>query len=125
MWNAEPNYKSCITEGLGLEGTIKDHPVPPPAMGRDPFPQPRVLRAPSSLALNPAREGAAIAPLGSLDQGPTTLRGKSFFLTADLNLPVFTLKPFPLVLSLQALVNSPLQLSHRPLQPLAGCSSPG
>ena len=27
-------------------------------MGRDTFHQPRVLRAPSNLALNPAREGA-------------------------------------------------------------------
>jgi len=34
-------------------------------MGRDPFPQPRVLRAPSNLALSPAREGAATASLGS------------------------------------------------------------
>jgi len=90
-----------ITERFGMEGTlqiISCHPTGP-AMGRDPFPQPRVLRAPSSLALNPAREGAAIASLGSLGQGLTTLTGKSFFLIADLNLPVFSLKPSPLVLS--------------------------
>ena len=80
-------------------------------MGRDPFPQPRVLRAPSSLALNPAREGAATAPLGSLGQGLTTLRGKSFFLRCDLNLPAFSLKPSPLVLSLQARVWSLQQCS--------------
>jgi len=40
-----------------------------------------VLRAPSSLALNPAREGAATASLGKLGQGLTTLMGKNFFLT--------------------------------------------
>jgi len=48
---------------------------------RDPFPQPRVLRAPSNLALNPAREGAATASLGNLGQGLTTLSVKNFFLT--------------------------------------------
>jgi len=42
-------------------------------MGRDPFHQPRLLPAPSNLALNPAREGAATASLGSLGQGLTTL----------------------------------------------------
>jgi len=45
-------------------------------MGRDPFHLPRVLPAPSNLALNPAREGAATASLGSLGQGLTTLRVK-------------------------------------------------
>ena len=35
-------------------------------MSRDIFHQPRVLRAPSNLALNPAREGAATASLGNL-----------------------------------------------------------
>jgi len=38
-------------------------------MGRDTFHQTRVLKAPSNLALNPAREGAATASLGSLGQG--------------------------------------------------------
>jgi len=33
-------------------------------MSRDIFHQPRVLQAPSNLALNTAREGAATAPLG-------------------------------------------------------------
>ena len=42
-------------------------------MGRDPFPQPRVLRALSKLALNPAREGAATASLGRPGQGLSTL----------------------------------------------------
>jgi len=75
-------------------------------MGRDTFHQPRVLRALSSLALNTAREGAATAALGNLCQGLTTLRGKNFFLISNPNLPSFSLKPSPLVLSLHALVPS-------------------
>lgn len=38
-------------------------------------------------------------------QGVTTLRGKSFFLKSHLNLS--SIKSFPLVLSIQALVKSP------------------
>jgi len=76
-------------------------------MSRDIFHQPRVLRAPSSLALDTAREGAATASLGSLGQCFTTLMGKNFFLIPDLNLPSFSLQPFPLVLSLHTLVKSP------------------
>jgi len=90
-------------------------------MVRDPFHQPRVLQAPSNLALSTAREGAATASLGNLGQGLTTLRVKNFFLISDLNLPSFSLQPSPLVLSLQTLVQAPLQLSQ-PLQALAGCS---
>jgi len=76
-------------------------------VSRDSFHQPRVLRAPSNLALSTAREGAATAPLGSLGQGLTTLMGKNFFLLSHLNLPSFSLQPFPLVLSLHPLVQSP------------------
>ena len=67
-------------------------------MSRDPFHQPGVLKAPSNLVLNPAREGAATAPLGSLGQAFTTRRVKNFFLISNLNLPSFSLKPLPLVL---------------------------
>ena len=42
-------------------------------MSRHIFHQTRLLRAPSKLALNPAREGAATASLGNLDQCLTTL----------------------------------------------------
>jgi len=50
-----------------LEGTFKDH-IFDDALGRDPFHQPRLLQAPSNLALNPAREGAATASLGNPGQ---------------------------------------------------------
>jgi len=46
-------------DDLGWKGPYRSPCFNPPAMGRDPFHQPRVLAAPSNLALNPAREGAA------------------------------------------------------------------
>jgi len=93
--------------GLGWKGPSKIVSFQPPAMGRDPFHQPRVLQALSSLALNPAREGAATASLGNLGQGLTTLMVKKFFLISNLNLPSFSLEPSPLVPSPHALVTSP------------------
>jgi len=46
---------------------------------------------------------------------------KNFFLISNLNLPSFSLQPFPLVLSLHTLVNKvPLRPSCRPLQVLEG-----
>ena len=75
-----------ITEWLGLEGILKIIWFHPPAMSRDIFHQNRVLTAPSNLALNPAREGAATASLGNLGQGLTTLMGKNFFLTSRLEM---------------------------------------
>jgi len=76
-------------------------------MSRDPFHQSRVLRAPSNLVLNTSREGAATASLGSLGQCFTTTMVKNFFLISNLNLPSFSLEPFPLVPSLHTLVKSP------------------
>jgi len=78
----------------------------PPVVGRDTFHQTRSLRAPSNLALNTAREGAATASLSNLGQGLTTLIVKKFFLVSNLNLPSFSLKPLPVVLARQALVKS-------------------
>jgi len=78
-----------------------------PAISRDIFHQTRLLRAPSNLAFNTAREGAATVSLGSLGQGLTTVMGKNFFLISNRNLPSFSLEPFPLVLSLHTLVRSP------------------
>jgi len=60
-------------------------------MGRDPFHQPTVLRAPSNLALNTAREGAATASLGNLGNGLTILTGKNFFFISNLNLLIYSL----------------------------------
>ena len=72
--------------------------------------------------LNTSREGAATASLGNLCQCFTTLTVKNFFLISNLNLPSFSLKLFPLVLSLHTLWKVPLHPSCRPLQVLEGCS---
>jgi len=65
-------------------------------MGRDPFHQPRVPNAPSSLALSAARERAATSSLGNLGQGLTALTGKNFCLISNLNyLPSYSLKQWP------------------------------
>ncbi|XP_074680765.1 repressor of RNA polymerase III transcription MAF1 homolog isoform X1 [Strix aluco] len=69
-------------------------------MGRDIFNEIKLPKAPSNLALNPSREGAATASLGNLCQGLAPLTGKNFCLRSDLNLPSFSLDPFPLVRSL-------------------------
>jgi len=56
-------------------------------MSRDIFHQTKLLRAPSNLALNTAREGAATASLGSLGQSLTTLMARNCFPISNLNLP--------------------------------------
>ena len=58
--------------GLGCKG-----PERPPATVRDIPHQPRLLPAPSSLALSPARDGAPTAALGSLFVCLTTLTEKN------------------------------------------------
>jgi len=62
-------------------------------MSRDIFHYTRLLRAPSSLALNTSREGASTASLGNLFQCFTTIMVKNFFLISSLNLPSFSLEP--------------------------------
>jgi len=76
-------------------------------MGRDTFHWTRLLKAPSNVALNTSREGAAITALGNLFQTLTSLTVKDFFLIFGLKIPSLSLKPLPLVLSLHALVKRP------------------
>jgi len=76
-------------------------------MGRDTFHYTRLLKAPSNLAFNTAREGAATTSLGNLFKCLPILIVKNFFLISNLNLPFFSLKPLSLVLSLHAPVKSP------------------
>ena len=75
-------------------------------MGRDNCHQTRLLQALTNLALDAAREGAATVSLANLCRCLTTSTVKNFFLISSLNLPSFSLKPLPLVLSLQSLVKS-------------------
>lgn len=59
-------------------GDLKGHVIPPPAIGRDTFHYPMVLRALSSLALDTSGDPeAATAALGNLWQGLTTLMGRA------------------------------------------------
>jgi len=102
----EPFYHRII-EWFGLEGTLKTISFQPRAMSRDTFHYTRLLKAPSNLALDTAREGADTASLGNLFQCLNTLIIKNFFFITSLNLSSFSLKPLPLVLSLHALVKSP------------------
>ena len=78
---------------------LTDHLVPTPSA--------RMLKAPSNLALNTARKGTATTSLSNMCQGLTTLTVKNFFPISNLNLPFFSLKPSPLVLSLHTLIKSP------------------
>ncbi|XP_064276806.1 FGFR1 oncogene partner 2 isoform X2 [Passer domesticus] len=55
-------------------------------MYRDTFHYPRLLSAPSNGALDIVRKKPAIASLGTLRQGPSTLTGKNFFPISNLNL---------------------------------------
>jgi len=79
-----------MESGLGWKGPYRASRSNPLAMGRDPFHQPRVLRAPSNLALNPAREGAT--SLGNLrvnNLEDTTHRWKKM---VDLNQTLYVVK---------------------------------
>jgi len=114
-WGGARSWKDIESQnGLGWKGPYRSSSSSPPAMSRDTFHYTRLLRAPSSLALNIAGEGTATASLGNLCQCPVTLTVKNFFLLSTLNLPSFSLKPLPLVLSLHALVKVPQQLSCKP-----------
>ena len=75
-----------------------------PAVSMDTYHKSRLLKAPSSLALNTSRTPAT--SLGNLFQCLTTLIVKNFFLLSNLNFPSFSLKPLLLVLSLHTLVKT-------------------
>jgi len=124
-----PQYTKSQNHRMHWVGMdLKDHP---PSNPHATFHQTRLLKAPSNLALNTAREGAATASLGNPGQGLTTLTVKNFFLTSNLNLTSFSLKPLPLVLSLLVKSPSPAVLqapsgTGRPQSGLpGGFSSPG
>ena len=84
-------------------------------MGRDIFHQPGLLRAPSNLALNTAREGAATASLGNLCWCFITLMVKNFLQISALLVYSHSPLPYHYTPSWKA----PLHPSWRPLQALA------
>jgi len=67
--------------------------------------------------LNVSRDGASTASLGNPFQCFTTLIVKNFFLISSLNLPCFSLKPLPLILSLLSLLKRLSPSFHPPVPP--------
>jgi len=70
------------------------------------LPWARLLSTPSNLALNASGDKASTASLSILCQCLTTLSGRNFLHISHLNLPSFSLKSLPLVLSLSDCVKS-------------------
>ena len=95
-----------IIECFRLEGAFRGHLVQPLCSEQGQFNYIRLLRDPSNLTLNVSRDGASTTSLGNLFQCFTTLSVKNAFLISSLNLPSFSLKPSPLVLSQQPLLKS-------------------
>ena len=85
------NYRDI--EPFELEGTLKGHPVQLPHSDQG------HLQASSSLTLGVSRDGTSTTSLCNPFQCFITLIVTNFFLISSLNLPSFSLKPLPLVLS--------------------------
>jgi len=103
MQQPDPVDNRRITEWLGLEGTSRIMKLQGPCLRQGHQPPYLILdqaaQAPSNLALNTSRDGRDIHSLsGQLFQRLTTLIGKNFPLTSNLNLPSFNLKSFPYVI---------------------------
>ena len=120
-------------KGLGWKGPLRPSSSNCLLQAGSPPTRPGCSTAPSSVALNASEEGASTASLGKLFQCLTALTGRNFFLISSLNLSSSSLKPFPFVLLLPALIKRPslafLQppsRTGRPLQdPLRAFSSTG
>ncbi|XP_041342809.1 uncharacterized protein LOC121364012 [Pyrgilauda ruficollis] len=112
-----------ITKWFGLEGTSKGDPIQFSAMGRDSSHYPRLLQAPSSLAWNTSRDGAATVSLDNLCQWFNTLIVKIFLLnlTISSKMPSTALShgKFPQALKVSLLTAMSLGLALG----LAACSS--
>lgn len=94
---------------LWVQRNLKDHLIPPPA----------TLPACSSLAWDTSRD-----PEQPPVPGAPILTGKGFFRVPNRNFPCVSVKPFPLALSLQLLVENPsLALLHTPSDPGKGCEA--
>ena len=95
-----------IIELLELKRNVNGHPVQLPCNEQGHLHVIKELRTLSSLTLNVSRDGASTASQDFLFQCLTIFIVKNYFLISDLNLPPFSLKPFPLVLSQQTLLKS-------------------
>ena len=81
----------------------------------------RLPRALSNLTLKASKDGKSTTSPSNLFQCLTTLTVKDLFLISNLNLPSLSLKPFPLVLSLQTLLKTVPFFPVAPFQILKGC----
>ena len=88
-----------------LERELKAHTAPTPAMGRAAPHQLRLPRAPSNLALSASRDWGTTASLGSCASA-SPHSGERISPTLNLNLSTFSIKPFPLYLSLSTCVKN-------------------
>jgi len=92
-----------IVESFALKGPLNTILSNSPAMNRDS--QIMLLRALYSLALNVSKDRTFTTSLGNPFQWLNTLIVESVFLTPNLNLPSFSLKPFPLAISQEILLS--------------------
>ena len=99
--------------------TLKITWFQPPCRGQGHLPLDQVVQSPVQPGLEHCQGGASTASLGNLCPCLITLTVKNSFLISNLNLPSFSLKPLPLVLSLHALVKipSPAFLQASPWKP--------
>jgi len=77
-----------------------------PAVSRDTYSWSGCSEPSSSLTLDVSRDGASTTSLGNLCQCLTTITAKNLFLISKLNLTSISLKPLPLVISQQTLLES-------------------
>ena len=108
--------QNCLTQ-KGLLKAIQSNFL---AVNRDTYSQIRVLKAWSSQTLSVSKNRAFTTFLGNMCQCLTTLV-KKFYLISNLNLPSFSLRPFPLVLSQQTLLKSTSFYFYSALLILKGC----
>ena len=89
-----------ILEWLGLEGTLKIIKIQPPCHMQGCQPPDEAAQGPIQPDLEYLQRWGHPQPLCSLFHRLTILQVKNFFLTYNLNIPPFSLKPFLLVPSL-------------------------
>ena len=106
-----------IIEPLELEGTFEDHLVQLLYNEQEHVQLDQAAQGLiHSFTLKVSSDGASTTSLDSLFHCLTTLILKNFSFISNLNLPSFSLKPFPLVLSQQILPNSLSLLSYSPFR---------
>lgn len=89
-----------IIEWLEIERTFKYHLVPIPM----PWIRSLATRSPSNLTLNTSRDGESTGSLSNLFSCLITFIMNNFFLTSNLNLLFYHLKPLCVILPLYLLV---------------------